>query len=185
MGYSKKRDLTQEQVKHLFDYHEDGYLIWKNSVKNSKIKSGARAGTVAPTSYYQVKINGKIYLVHVIIFLWHNGYIPEHDVDHKDTNKLNNKISNLEEKTKSCNVINKGLGKNNISGVKGVKKIKNKYKQTYRGFINVNKKYIDLGGFDNMLDAALARYNAEIEYGYINALAESTAYLYLKAHNAI
>ena len=50
--------LTQELVRRLFDYHEDGYLTWKTPpYKHSQI-SGI-AGTKRSDGRYQVSIGGK------------------------------------------------------------------------------------------------------------------------------
>lgn len=87
-------ELTQECVRSLFDYR-DGELYWKVSRGNG-MKIGDLAGTVRTDGYRSIQINGKLYLAHRLIFLYHYGYIPK-EIDHIDSNPSNNNISNLRE----------------------------------------------------------------------------------------
>ena len=109
--------ITQTLVQELFDYR-DGKLYWKFSVARN-VKPGAFAGTVKVDGYGSLKIKGKQYLTHRIIFLYHHGYIPEF-LDHINTDKLDNRIENLREATKAQNNRNCGKRKDNTSGIKGV-----------------------------------------------------------------
>ncbi|CAB5079663.1 putative NHN endonuclease [uncultured Caudovirales phage] len=110
--------LSQELLHKLFEY-KDGVLYWK--VANSpRVKVGTKAGTPGGRyGYLQTKINGVAYKNHRLIFMMFNGYIPK-EIDHEDTNKLNNRIENLREATCEQNQWNRGIQKNNKSGYKGV-----------------------------------------------------------------
>ena len=79
--------LTQDYLKSIFEY-KDGNLYWKIKTLN-KIPIGSEAGHV--DVYKRIGINGKIYLCHRLIYLFHYGYLPKF-VDHIDGNKLNNNI---------------------------------------------------------------------------------------------
>ena len=74
------------------------------------------------------------------------------EVDHKDGNRLNNQRSNLRFATSSQNKMNRGPRIDNTSGYKGVSWHKQRKKWTAR--IMANDKYISLGLFNNILDAA-------------------------------
>lgn len=93
-------------------------------------------------------------------------------VDHINHNKFDNRKNNLRKCNNSKNQMNKGISKNNTSGVTGV--CWNKQKNKWRARINVNKKDINLGFFDNFDDAVAARKQAEInyfgEYSYDNSV---------------
>jgi len=173
--------LTQERVKELFDYHEDGHLIWKET--RSVIKKGDIAGYKSKSGYIQVGIDSKLYYVHRIIFLWHHGYIPENGVDHDDRVKDHNWIDNLFEASKQCNARNSKIGKNNKSGVTGVYYSKDKDK--WVSGIKVNGKTIHLGCYDNFDDAVKARYQGEVEINWNGCNSTSSAYLYLKDKNLV
>ena len=98
--------MTYEQVRDLFDYREDGNLVWK--VKpNKSIPIGAVAGLKPTTKekYRRVKINGWDHALHRVIFLWHHGWLPK-VVDHRNQNKFDNKIENLRAATVAQNTQN-------------------------------------------------------------------------------
>jgi hypothetical protein len=84
------------------------------------------------------------------------------EVDHIKHNKLDNRKSELRTVTKSQNMQNQSLSIANTSGVKGV----SFYKKTskWRAHIQLNKKFIHLGLFDNFEDAVKARKDAENKY---------------------
>jgi len=143
--------LTQERVRELFDYHDDGYLTWKIKPA-TQISAGEKAGTKRPDGYYDVGIDYKHYKMHRIIFLWHHGWLPT-DVDHNDSDISNNKIGNLKAATRAQNCANRGLRKNNKSGFKGVYQRKDTGK--WRASIRVlgSMKKINLGHFDTPEEA--------------------------------
>jgi hypothetical protein len=101
-----------------YDY-QDGQLIRKKTTSRL-----GKAGDVAgffdkKIGYLRVGIRGKHYLVHRIIFMMHNGYMPE-EADHINGNKLDNRIENLRSASKSENLRNRASNKNNQSGYKNV-----------------------------------------------------------------
>ncbi len=164
-------ELTQELVKELFDYHEDGYLIWKNPLKFSWVKPGRRAGNLYQYKKgprYTIKIAGKTYIVSRVIFLWHKGYLPK-VVDHKDRNTINDRIENLRPATDSENCKNRRGLKNASSKYKGVNLDGGKY---WRAIIKAGDKKINLGNFKTEKEAAIAYNNAAQlhfgEFAYLN-----------------
>lgn len=137
--------ITQELVKSIFDY-SDGFLYWKIK-KSNAIKIGQVAGSLDErTGYYRIHINSKMYKTHRLVFLYHNGYLPDY-VDHIDNNKINNRIENLREATKSQNCMNQKVSTRNTSGIKGVmwhKRDKKWYVQ-----LRVNSKCHSFGYYDD------------------------------------
>jgi len=81
---------------------------------------------------------------------------PENmEVDHIDGDGLNNQLSNLRVCTKSQNMANRKINKNNTTGFKGVRRFyynKNKYTSK----VNTNGKQYYLGIFNTAIDAAKA-----------------------------
>jgi hypothetical protein len=168
--------ITQELVKRLFDYNPDGYLIWK--VKPAlRVSIGSPAGSKNTRGYWQVRVLGKLYRSHRIIFLWHNGYFPENNIDHIDGNPSNNKIENLREVTQQCNLRNSKVHKNNNSGVTGV--IWHKQTEKWYAQIKVNGKNINLGFYSDFISAVKARHTKEIELEWNGCNSSSSAYLFL------
>lgn len=74
--------------------------------------------------------------------------------DHINGNGLDNRRINLRKCTARQNSLNHGFNKNNTSGYKGVGWHKQVSK--WRAYIEVNKKHISLGLFENKKEAALA-----------------------------
>lgn len=109
-------NLSKELFDEYFAYI-DGRLYWKKDI--GRVCSGQVAGSIGSKGYLQVGFFNKRVLVHRIIFMIHNGFLPE-IVDHIDGNKLNNSIDNLRAANENQNKHNSVLSSNNTSGVKGV-----------------------------------------------------------------
>ena len=141
--------MNREYVRHLFDYDEsEGKLKWKNHYSRSD-RNGQYAGSINGKGYYCVTINNKSFRVHRLIWLYHNDYLPD-IIDHKDGNKLNNRIENLREATIQQNSSNKsGLGSN--TGFKGVRWVQSRKK--YKAQITHDGVYYYLGLFSNLEEA--------------------------------
>jgi hypothetical protein len=108
---------TQQEVKELFNYSDDGFLVW--SVNRKRARVGNKVGAHDPSGYLRTRVNEKLHLVHRLIYLWHHGYMPEM-VDHIDGNKSNNRIENLREANRVTNQYNSKLSRMNTSGSKNV-----------------------------------------------------------------
>lgn len=129
--------ISQTELKNLLQY-KDGNLYWKVHRKNH-LKIGDEAGSLHPTGYKQIGINGKYYKFHRIVYFMFYGYLPKY-IDHIDNNPLNNQIENLREATIGQNKQNSKLQKNNTSGIKGV----SWDKKSKKWRVNVSKKYFGL-----------------------------------------
>lgn len=112
--------------------------------------------------YYQVNLHGdkitKPIRVHRLVAL---AFIDNPDnkkfVDHIDSNKLNNNVTNLRWATPSENGQNRGIQKNSKSGVKGVF-WENKAKK-WRSQITIDGIKIHIGYFESIEDAKQSRIN--------------------------
>ena len=146
--------LTVEVLKALLRYvPEKGILIWKKT--KGKILGGTQAGSVSKKSgYHSIYINGKNYYTHRLIWMYETGQMPINDIDHKDRDKSNNLFSNLRDVSRSDNLMNTGIRKDNTSGVKGV----HWYKSKSKWQVKVKNKHI--GYFESLDDAIAARTEA-------------------------
>lgn len=143
----------------MFEYR-NGALYWKSP--RPKIVVGVRAGSVDKlTGRRRIKINGKNYLEHRIVFAMFFGFFPEF-IDHIDLNPLNNNIENLRQATRSQNNLNVGLRKTNTSGIKGVTwdNVENKW----RVRVPVNGKRTHFGRFEDKELAELVAIEARNKY---------------------
>lgn len=173
------KEITQELVQSLFNYR-DGKLYWKNINKYChNRKNGDKAGNIESIGYYVTSINNKKYKLHRLIFLYHNGYIPEF-IDHIDNNRLNNKIKNLRKATRLQNNRNAlkhktRNGKPTSSKYKGVHW--DKRSQRWISKIIINKKSKYLGSSKSEIEAALMYNDAAIkyfkEYAYLNKIGDN------------
>lgn len=148
--------ITQSQVNELFDY-KDGHLVWKKPLSN-RAAVGERIKR-SKNNLFRVGIYGKNYLAHRIIFLMHHGYIP-HMIDHVDGNPLNNRIENLRECNKKTNGYNAKISKRNSTGVKSV--FWNESNKNWRVRMRANGADIEIGSFDQIIDAKIAADNARV-----------------------
>ena len=114
--------------------------------------------------YAQTNVSNKILEIKNSCVLMHNIILwcpKKYEIDHKDGEPLNNQKSNLRICTRSQNQMNKSKHKDNISGFKGVRKVKNKEKWTAQ--ISKDKKIYYLGSFNSPEAASEAFKNAAME----------------------
>lgn len=115
--------------------------------------------TLHHTGYPYTTIESKYITFHDYIF---NNTDDTLQVDHIDINPLNNCRYNLRLVTRSQNMMNRNIFKNNTSGCTGVHYDNKREKWIAR--IGINNKRIILGAFNNIEDAIIARKNAEVKY---------------------
>ena len=113
---------TKFELNKLLEYR-DGDLFYKprdfgHKSFNTQF-AGKKAGCIDYKGYWNIKLFKKKYKAHRIIWIMHNGNIPEElTIDHIDNNKLNNKIENLQLLTRVANVKKFW---NNHTRIKGMK----------------------------------------------------------------
>ena len=144
-----KRNITQDQLKELFDY-VDGCLIWKDNRNNVKCK-GNIAGSIDNKGYRVIVINKVNYKAHRLIWLYHTGRWPNDQIDHINRDKDDNRIENLRECSTHENCQNRRKQSNNTSGHTGVSWMKSSNK--WRVEIHINSKKIYLGLYDDLNEA--------------------------------
>lgn len=157
-----KFDLAQNRLKHLLDYDQDtGIFYWKNPI-SSRVVIGSIAGWSTSSGYVTISCDSKTYYAHRLAWLYVNGNMPKHQIDHINREKSDNRIYNLREASSSENSLNASRkhGKSKYKGVIGPTKY-----GTFEAGIMINQKHIRIGTFKTELDAAIAYDNYAISTG--------------------
>ncbi len=141
--------LTQEELKQILDYNpETGIWIWK-VVKSRRVKIGEKAGTIHPSGYRHIIINGKNYSSSRLAFFYMTGRWPNPEIDHKNRIRNDDRWENLREATSNINNFNKKkIGNQNLP--KGVSKHQNKFQAQ----VQINGKRYYLGIYDTPEEAS-------------------------------
>lgn len=110
---------------------------WNNQIYN---KADSPVGFITNKGYWRICFKGKAYLVHRIVCEINGFPVDGWTVDHIDRNSLNNSIENLRLVPQAVNCRNKGVPKNNTSGVVGVGwQVNNGRKYAIAGWVDPKK----------------------------------------------
>ena len=165
----RKQYPSQARLRELFDYDPEGFLVWKwrDDVKkqvNTRF-AGERAGcqgvgTVEHENgfkkYAEIRVNGKTYRQHELVWIWHKGHIPDgKTVSHISGEVL---VSKIEKLVLLDNKNAKPWQKNArfLKGFVGVDERKGNARTTYKAVASDGSH---LGTFAKK-EAAAAAYNA-------------------------
>lgn len=165
-----------EYLRECFDYDpETGILTWKerprshfatdkgHAVALAKF-AGKTAGGKTRFGYLVVRVCATSILVHRAIWAMYYGAWPSKQIDHVNLNRADNRVNNLKEATNLENSHRLSLRNDNTSGILGVSW--HRASRTWRVNIEVAGRAIFLGYFKRIEDAAEARKQADIKYGF-------------------
>jgi len=130
-----------------------------------RLKDGTlkRAGWTDSHGYRLIRLFGDLVREHHLVWLFEMGKWPDFELDHKDGNPSNNKISNLRAADRHRQGANQRLQTRRVGCYKGVYKVGNRYtaKIKYKG------KSKHLGMFDTPEEAA-KKYNESAQFYFGN-----------------
>jgi hypothetical protein len=160
------RDLPPREYacKRLAYDPETGQYIWlpqtpdrfRRGERDCKVWNKRFAGKPAGASshgYVSIMLDGRLYLGHRLAWLIIYGEPVPTELDHRDGDPSNNRISNIRAASSSNNRANSRRSKKYTAGVKG---IRFKFGKYYARIMH-NKKEIHLGHFDTLEEAIAAR----------------------------
>lgn len=109
------KELTQARLKELLHYDpETGIFTWKvaRGFGPTRRNPGDVAGAVYGNGSHYIVVDRQSHPSHRLAFLWMTGAWPEHDVDHINGDRLDNRWINMHNRGRA--------NKNNKSGLLGV-----------------------------------------------------------------
>lgn len=151
--------FQHHQLLEFLHYSPDsGYFTWR--VRRGRMAyPGAKAGTLSSCGYYQIGLLGSRNMLHRLAWFYVYGEMPEHEIDHINGNRSDNRISNLRAATRNENNHNCTVRKDSTTGVKGV----SVHRGRYIARVRVNGKRCHIGCFGTIDEAALAVQKARLE----------------------
>lgn len=148
--------IPVDYLRSLFRYEPSTGAIYRRGQKSRR-----RAGHVREDGYRVIKVpyQGRRVqiMAHRLAYILHHGRHPEHEVDHRDTNRLNNRPDNLREATRAQQIANRRTPGKYPKGVVP-RRTKNGY--SYAAVIRINSKKTHLGTYP-CPQQAHARYMSE------------------------
>ena len=172
------KEITQELVRKLFDYDPETGVVTRKVSINYKAKKGTIITSVGGSGYYRVGIKGRRYPLHRVIWLWMEGYFPEHEIDHINRDRLDNRWENLRVVSHSCNMRNTSLANSSTTRIRGVHLCKKD--KFYQSYIKKDSKRYNLCWSKDFTEAVAHRLAAEQALDWAGCDSNSTAYQYMQ-----
>lgn len=157
------KPINVELMRALLEYAPElggSCLKWRVDVLSGnggvRIKAGVKAGYLERGGYWVVRVRGKTYKAHRIVWALIEGHDPIVAIDHTNGNSKDNRVENLRltPEGQKQNMQNASNQTNNTSGCRGVDW--NKRSQKWRARIQVNGVSRCVGYFDTLEEANTA-----------------------------
>lgn len=129
--------------------------------RNGRYPAGSEVGSFhQATGYLYTRVDGKLYLVHRLIWVWVTSAFPKADVDHENEVKTANYWLNLRDASRSENMQNvRAANANSSTGVRGVYARRGKFTAEIK--LNGRKQFI--GDFTTLVEATEARRAVQLD----------------------
>lgn len=164
----KPRPKRKTLLKHLVYRPATGELFWRVPT-SFRVSAGDPAGGVSPFGYVTLRLLGySLFRSHVVWFL-ETGAWPKLRIDHKNTDRLDDRIGNLRDVPQKWNNQNlRQAQKNNRSGLLGA--YWDPVRNTWFSTIKVDGRTKGLGRYSSALLAHKAYVRAKRKYHEGNTL---------------
>lgn len=165
------REVSPKELESLseFFYTLNGKLFVKKPYgRGDKLKSvGQEVGWSNMYGYRQLYFQGKVYMLHRVIYYLHYGNYPKLEIDHINGDGMDNRPENLRELSRQQNCrsfANPRSGGVYTSKYRGVSL--HRPTNTWRSRFAVGTRETSLGYYTSELEAALAWNYKAMEEGY-------------------
>lgn len=151
--------LTLDRLKEVLDYcQQDGVFRWRVR-RGGMATAGSVAGSLVG-GYRRIAIDRGTHSAHRLAWFYVHGHWPPNDIDHENTNRDDNRLSNLRLATRAQNIANVPVRRDNVAKLRGV--TKGPWGYVARVTINGDRKY--LGIFKTADDAHATYVKAAREF---------------------
>lgn len=155
---AKNPDITHARVKEVLHYDpETGLFTWLKATAH-KITPGQKAGSLGGPGYIYIALDTISRPAHRWAWFYMTGTWPDHQIDHANCDKLDNRWANLREATHAENQRNKNIRRTNKSGHRGIYW----HAGAAKWAVGIRGEY--LGLFSDIEEAVKARREAELFY---------------------
>ena len=154
MTDTKAKLLSHARLKELFAYDPETGLLTRNVAVGSVRAGTVTAGSTDQYGYKKIDVDKCTYLVHRLVWFYMTEKWPDHQIDHLDHDRSNNRWANLREATVAQNNQNAKLSRANTSGIKGV------------NWCKASQKW-----------RAEVKHNGERTYGYFHSTEEAAEFV--------
>lgn len=180
--WKRPKDLpSQKDLLSAFEYTPTTGEVRSRIRSGGCIVEGSVVGNVRKSGYRYISFKNVRYPAYRLIWCMVYGYWPEHEVDHINRVKDDNRLCNLRVVSRYCQQRNKGVNKNSSTGVRGVSA--HSCGVGFVAQITFNYKNIYIKYSNSFAEAVLYRWYAEVWYDYPDVVTNSSAYEYLIKHN--
>ena len=158
--YDKNEILLRDNYAEIKLYNKNGLVIGSVLISLDKVEMASKYKWGIGSSKYfniQTTIDGEKVLLWRFLTNAPSNFV----VDHINGNRFDNRNENLRIATKQQNTCNHTIYKNNTTGYPGISF--NKRQNKWVAYIKFNYQRINLGTFDDFLDAVRARETTEKE----------------------
>ena len=147
--------ITPQQVVNALIYDPNsGSFQWRRSTTTGGcVQPGRACGSISESGYLRIRIAGRLYMAHRIVWAYVHGRWPTDQIDHINGNRSDNRLCNLREASRSLNMQNqrRAQSKNRSSGLLGVSWRKDRSR--WQASIRLDGRLEHLGYFISPEDA--------------------------------
>lgn len=143
-----------------YDADNGGFLVTRFKGRCAR-KPGEHVGSLNQRGYIVHSIFSILYPVHRLVWLWFNGDLPKHTIDHINGVRTDNRIENLRDIVQGKQARNQAIHGNNTSGYTGIilRSDRIEMSEPWEARITIGYKRKFLGFYASALIAHKAREN--------------------------